>query len=163
MKSDHHRLTPGLISALSKLILAIHHYGRNSVHIHDEMKAAKGAPFQLTDFEWNNFTKLRFHGLAFKVDGRPGYWGITRRGGQFLKGQISVPMKVKTFRNRVLEGEVGHSKQLVHINEFRRQIPWFETLPDFEVEKPEALANALVAQGQLNFRGEGCGVSSGGV
>lgn len=149
LKSYWHALTPGLISALSKLLLAIQHYGRNSVHIHDEMKACKGAPFQLSDFEWNNFTKLRFHALAFKVEGKPGQWGITRRGGQFLKGHISVPARVKTFRNRVLEGETGHSKELVHVNEFRRQIPWFESLPDFDIEKPESLKLPCTRQGSL--------------
>lgn len=30
----------------------------------DEMKAAKGASFHLTAFEWNSFSKLRFHVLA---------------------------------------------------------------------------------------------------
>ena len=149
MRSYHHTLTPGLVSALSKLLRAVQYYGRNEIHLHKEMKAARGAPFQLTDHEWGNFSKLRFHALAFKVNGKPGYWGITRRGGQFLKGEISVPLRVKTFRNRVLDGEQGHSGELVHVAAFRGQVPRFESPPHFDVEEPQRVQEVSVQQGAL--------------
>lgn len=121
-----HSLTPGLISALTKLLKAVHFYGRNKIHIHNEMKAAKGADFQLTDHEWNNFTKLRFNGLVAKFDSnttRSGYWVITRKGARFLRGEADVPRGVKTYRNQVID----HTEDFVNIKDFKGKIPYFET------------------------------------
>ncbi len=128
-----HALTPGIVSALVKLAAAVHVYGRNQIHIHDEMKGGNVPPrIRLTDHEWNNFTRLRFHALAAKCgeDGKrkSGYWLLTRRGGQFLRGEIAVPLKVRTFRNKV----VGHSDAVVRVGDFRGKMKWFET--DFETE-----------------------------
>lgn len=132
MREYWHTLTPGIVSALVKFLKAVRHYGRNDIHIHDEMKAAAGAPFQLTDHEWNNFTRLRFHGLVAKVhseENQSGRWLLTKRGGQFLKGEIDVPLKVKTYRNRVID----HSADVTRIADFKSKLPSFETDFDYEV------------------------------
>jgi hypothetical protein len=63
------------------------------------------------------------------VEGKPGCWLITHRGGRLLKGEIAVPLKVQTFRNKVL----GHSEAQVNILEFRREEPFFEKIPEFDV------------------------------
>jgi len=133
-----HTLTPGPVSALRKLQAAVHYYGRNEIHIHDEMKMSNAA-FKLTDFEWNNFSQLRFHALAFKVDGKPGYWGITARGAAFLKGETPVPLKVKTFRNQV----ISHSEERITIADFRNKESHFETKPDFELRNIDKEAKQL--------------------
>lgn len=81
-----------------------------------------------------NFTKLRFHALVAKKDGKPGFWLITSRGGSFLRGEIAVPLKVKTFRNKVLD----HSKELIHINELKGKVPYFEQQYAYEYQRPAA-------------------------
>lgn len=143
-----HSLTPGLVSALVKLLIAVKHYNRNRIHIHQEMKAIKGSPFQLTDFEWNNMSALRFHALvahADKENRRSGYWLITAKGGQFLRGEISVPKRVKTFRDKVIE----HSPDLVHIRNFAGKTPEFES--DKAYEYPRELVAKKAEQPKLFF------------
>lgn len=118
-----HALLSGHVSALLKLHRAVLHYGRNAIHIRNEMADCPGAPFQLTRDEWSNFSKLRYHGLAAKTD-RLGYWLLTTRGTQFLKREITLPETVLTFRNRV----VGHEGRTMGINHFRPLIPEFDRL-----------------------------------
>jgi hypothetical protein len=142
-----HRLTPGLVSALIKFRAGVQYYGRNDLHLHNDMKIP-GSPFCLTDFEWNNFSKLRFHGLVAKVrkDGKHqvGRWLLTERGAQFLRGEITVPTFAETQNNRV----VGHSGPPLHINDFRRKIGdiWFEQNPQWE-SKPEGEMNGTLQSG----------------
>jgi hypothetical protein len=106
-----------------KLRRAVLHYGRNAIHIRNEMADCPGAPFQLSRDEWSNFSKCRYHGLVAKTD-HLGYWLLTERGGQFLRGEISIPETVLTFRNRV----VGHEGRPVGVIHFRPLIPEFDKL-----------------------------------
>jgi len=66
-KATWYRLSPGHVRALVKLHQAILHYGRNSIHIRNEM-ADTTAPFALTKDEWTNFSYLRHFGLAHHAD-----------------------------------------------------------------------------------------------
>lgn len=146
MKQYWHRLAPGAVSALIKLLKAVHYYGRNSIHLHDEMKAGGDPAWRLSDFEWNNFSILRFHGLAHQDEKKPhrsGYWLITKRGGEFLRGEISVPKRVKTFRDKVIE----HSPELVHIRNFAGKTPEFESSKAYEY--PPELVEQKAAQPKL--------------
>ena len=81
--------------------------------------------------EYNNFQKLRFHGLVAHADEnkKSGYWLLTSRAGKFLRGEITIPKKVKTFRNRVIE----HSEEVTGIADFRNQVEWFESEFNFDV------------------------------
>lgn len=136
MREYWHRLTPGLVSALVKLHRAVRYYNRNRIHIHDDMKIGARPDFRLTDNEWTNFTKLRFHALAAKIDdenNHSGYWLITRRGAQFLRGLTAVPQRVKTYRNRVID----HDEKLVAMRDFQRKVPWFEREFDYDIALPE--------------------------
>jgi len=137
MREYWHTLTPGLVSALVKLHRAVRWYGRNRIHIHNEMKSGVPPEFRLTDNEWTNFTKLRFHALAAKCDDggnrKSGYWLLTRRGGQFLRGKTAVPLKTKTYRNSVKE----RSEELVTIRDFRGKVSWFEREFEYEIAAPE--------------------------
>jgi hypothetical protein len=56
------------------------------------------------------------------VDGKLGYWLITARGAQFLRGEIAAPQRVKTFRNKVL----NHSREMIHILQLKGKLPEFE-------------------------------------
>jgi hypothetical protein len=126
MKAFFHTLTPDLVSVLVKCIEFVHAANKNEFHLQDDL--------HLTVNQFSNFTKLRFHALVAKVDDKPGYWLITARGGQFLRGEIAVPLRVKTFRNKVLE----HSKELIHILELKGKIPYFEREYAYEYQRPIA-------------------------
>jgi hypothetical protein len=58
----------------------------------------------LTRNEWDNFQKLRYWGLVYQVsvNGRRqnGVWWLTQKGGRFLRGEISVPKQVITYRGK---------------------------------------------------------------
>jgi predicted transcriptional regulator len=79
----------------------------------------------LTKNDYNNFQKLRYHGLVAKVKAKAGYWLITKRGGQFLRNEIAIPAGVKTFRNHVEED--GHTKETVRITDFKDRYPTFQS------------------------------------
>ena len=50
---------------------------------------------------YNNFQKLRYHALIFKV--KRGTWGITKQGGQFLRGELDLAKWVIIQDNHIIE------------------------------------------------------------
>jgi hypothetical protein len=57
----------------------------------------------LTRNQWDNFQKLRYWGLVEKAvneEGRriAGHWSMTEKGIDFIKGRITIPKSVWTFR-----------------------------------------------------------------
>lgn len=75
--------------------------------------------------ERSRVTQLRFHGLIAKYKTAtgtqvPSTWLMTKRGGDFLKGIITIPAIVYTFDNEV----IGHG-----IEQVGRK--YFRTLNDF--------------------------------
>ena len=120
------RLTPLLVHALVKFKQAVINKGENHIHL---LKDMRGTAFELSLYEWNNFTKVRFHGLAVKSK-QSGYWILTRRGNQFLLGQIEVPDRVLTFRNRI----EAKSDRLVKVRDVIGSEPYAETLLDMQYE-----------------------------
>lgn len=99
---------------------------RNSIHVSTELS--------LTSTQYNNFQKLRFHGLIAKVkengELKSGYWLVTRRGHDFVMGTLAIPVKVKVFRNRVID----HDKQLVYMSDVTKCKPFLDKMPDFKYE-----------------------------
>ena len=59
-----------------------------------------------------------------------------------------MPKGVKVFRNKVMD----HTKELVHINQFRGKVPEFQK--DFAYETPKAKAEdfGAIAQRRMNSR-----------
>lgn len=116
-----HRMTSGLVSILANMARTVHEKNRNDIHIYHEIAEVCGpqAYSQLS-----NITKLRFHALVFKVkneDGKQikGHWGITKRGGQFLRGEIEIEEFALTKGNRV----IGREGKLVGIRALRPEGP----------------------------------------
>src|SRR5690242_20376386 len=91
MKVWKHTLTSALVSVLIAAITYVRAHGKNEFRLQD---------LGLTVNAHNNAQKLRYHALIAKIDEQPGKWLITARGGQFLRGEIAVPMTVHTFRNK---------------------------------------------------------------
>lgn len=131
MKSYWHSLTPGLVSVLVKAIQHVHRTGRNKFHYKD---------LNLNYSEASNLQKLRLHGLITHFDKdsiKSGEWLVTTRGGQFLRGEIAVPQRVQTFRNKVLD----HSQENIHISTLRGKIPYFEREFAYEVPRESLVLN----------------------
>ena len=127
LKKYWHRLTPGLVKTLVKVYARVCEKGKNII---DKKE------LQLTHSEYGNFQKLRFHGLIAKniVDGEwiKGEWVITHRGAQFLHGEIQIPIRVLTFRNRVED----HDEILVTVRDVIGTQPYFEKDFDYQIAKP---------------------------
>lgn len=125
LKEYWHKLTPMLVNGLVKMKQKIINKNENRIHLQDDLSLSKT--------EYNNFQKLRFHGLIAHCkneDGSrdSGYWLITKRGSEFLKGSLSIPDRVKTFRNHV----VGHSTHLVSIAGVIGSTPFAESIDDIQ-------------------------------
>jgi len=124
-------LTPGIIRALIKFRQALAAKQINKIHLLDDMVDRE---YELTPHEWNNFSRLRFHALVakFKENGEheAGYWLLTSRGAAFLRGEADIPVKVKVFRNHV----VDHSEERVFIKDVIGSTPYFETIDDIQYE-----------------------------
>lgn len=118
-----HKLTPILVHTLMKFYDASLIKQKNVLHIPNDV--------DLTKQEYNNFQKLRFHALIAKYKEncihKRGYWLITSRGFDFLFNRISVPKKVQTYRNHV----VNHSDTLVYIKDVINSTPYVEKREDF--------------------------------
>lgn len=116
-----HRMTSGLADILVNMAKTVHEKNRNDIHIYTEIAEVCGAQ---SYSHLSNITKLRFHALVFKITGEDGKqikgrWGITRRGGQFLRGEIEIPEFALTKGNHV-EGREG---KLVRIHAVRPEGP----------------------------------------
>jgi len=124
LKQYWHRLTPILVGSLVKMKRKIVEKNANKIHLINDLSLSKT--------EYNNFQKLRFHGLVakYKVDGiwERGYWLITKRGNEFVCGRLDVPSRVMTYRNVV----VDHDKRLINIKSITGMQPYVERLDDIE-------------------------------
>ena len=129
MKEFYHLLSPGLVNVLVKAIRFVKSTNTNKFHLHD---------LGLTQSEYCNAQKLRFHGLIAHADPenlKAGQWLITSRGGQFLRSEISVPHRVKTYRNEVID----HDPELVHMDSFRGVTGYFESEFDFDIHEGKVI------------------------
>ena len=57
----------------------------------------------LTYSQRNNFQKLQHFGLA--TGAKRGDWSITDLGREFLSGNVSLPLRVLTYRNKFLKND----------------------------------------------------------
>lgn len=122
MKMWWHMVTPGLVGDLMKSINFVKNANKNEFHLQKDLSLSKN--------DYNNFQKLRYHGLVTKVKEKAGYWLITKRGGQFLRNEIEIPAGVKTFRNNIEED--GHTVETVRITDFQDRYPTFQSEFAFE-------------------------------
>lgn len=130
MKMYWQPLSKGLVKTLIKFRQEVIKRNRNKIHIAQDMN--------FTKTEFNNFQKLRYHGLVTKwinPDTKihdAGYWLLTRRGNLFAKNLISLPFKVQTYRNRI----VDKSPELYYINDLlgSEDLPTWENIETLEFD-----------------------------
>lgn len=117
-------ITPGLIDIL--LILLDYVHSKNSNNF-----SAKEVRDRLKPFQYTQMTKLRYHGLIAKIKNGnevfTGEWLITGRAAQFLRGDITIPLKVQTHRNKV----IGYDDINVSVREIYGSQPYLEGNADF--------------------------------
>ena len=76
----------------------------NKVHLSKDLDLSKN--------EYNNFQKLRYHGLIAHYKDKntrayeSGYWLLTKRGNMFCKDELAVPKKIYVFRNRIKDRSI---------------------------------------------------------
>lgn len=127
MKMHWHRLSKGLVTSLIKFRKQVIALQRNKVQIQKE-----GG---FTKIEYNNFQKLRYHGLVAKYvnpenkQHEAGYWLLTKRGNQFCKNMLQVPVKVQTFRNKISD----KASELVYLSDVLKgvDVPVWDKIDDF--------------------------------
>lgn len=125
-----HKITPGLVRALTKTCARVVEKRQNVVSKHE---------LQLGHSEYGNFQKLRFHGLIEKKftngEWKRGEWKITPKGFNFLRGIVAIPEKVLTFRNKV----ESVSQNVVTIHDVMKGVEQFEQYFDFKLKNLEEI------------------------
>jgi len=128
------------VSTLLKIWQAVIEQKENKINVSD---------IGLTQSERLRLTQLRFHALVAKYKTLQGthvgnMWLITKRGGDFLKGDINVPSYVITWRNKVIDHseEKKKKKDFKMLDDFRST---YEIMQGMLINKP------LVSQRALSF------------
>lgn len=118
-------VTEMMVRALIKFRQAVNDKGVNSVHLVNDME---NKPYALNRFEWNNFTRLRFLGLAVKDDDNKSHWLLTHRGVAFLGGRQAIPEYVTVLHNRIID----RSENLIFVKDVIGSTPYLEKIDDIE-------------------------------
>lgn len=127
-KAYWHPITKLRISALRKMYLYVLATETNEIDVAD---------CGLTYSERSSLTILRFHALIAKVKDEEGHqhrrkWLITSRGAKFLRNQVKIPAKVKTYNNTV----VDYAEELVGIIDVLGEDPKMPPTLPFERATP---------------------------
>jgi len=145
LRRNWHRITSGLVHALVKAYVLVCSSGTNHF---------TKSQLTLSHNEYGNFQKLRFHGLIAKYEEKGekkrGEWLITRRGAQFLHGEIRIPLRVLTFNNTV----EGHDEALVSLRDVIGSQPDFEQYESIEFEPVNSI-NSFPVTAFFNNKGQG--------
>lgn len=128
MRLNSHRLNKGLVNSLIK--------ARQKV-LSTRVNKFKAQNLDLSNIEYSNFQKLRYHGLIAKVrkengSHERGFWLLTRRGNLFCKGLVAIPEKVGTFRNKIRK----KSQEMVTLASIleNQGLPYWDSIDDIDFE-----------------------------
>lgn len=125
MKEWWQRLTPGIVRLLFEAIRIVKSKNENLILNSEIIKKPADV----------NFYKLRYFGLIQpqKDEGQnaiPGHWILTTNAGRFLRGEIEMPRRVKTFRNRLIEKD----EQTIPVKFFYNRYPEFDSHDAFQYD-----------------------------
>lgn len=127
MKEWWHRLTPGLAYLFLRAVDHVEKTGTNLVD--------KNVLFSDSSrSHYNNFNKLMYFGLVAYEENPDGsrvnhHFVITTNGLRFARGEMKMPMRVKTYRNKKIEEDENE----VGIEFFRGKYPEFESEFAFDI------------------------------
>ena len=109
------RVSRGLANSLIKFRKQVVKNKVNKVHLANDLELSKN--------EYNNFQKLRYHGLIAHYKCKEtkefltGYWLLTHRGNKFCKNELHVPKKLLIFRNKIDKFKVWVLARHIHHRE----------------------------------------------
>lgn len=134
-----HAILPGHVQVLAKFKRAVIRKRENSVHRELDLD---GTVNELTKQESANLTFLRYHGLLVKDDNaEAGYWLLTKRGNEFLRGERTIPKLAIVRDNQV----IGHDGPEVSVRDVWDDAPQWNTIEQLiiEHEPREAVQSGL--------------------
>lgn len=138
-------ITRGHLVLLTKLHKAVRKHNRNSIHLTKDMG--------LTNYQYNNFQKLRYNGLVAHAP-ETGCWLITKRGARFLKQEIDLPRGVLIFRNRI---QKYHTTRVTVDTILKGKEPFWLTKEDFVYEAVDVIDYTLDPFEGIKFDAKGQG------
>lgn len=126
-------MTKGLARMLVKLHKSIESHGKNDINIFHQMHDK----FELTHTEKCNWSKLRYHGLVFKVkdedkNSLQGRWGLTQRGYDFLHNGLAIHKFVWSYNGHISDAPDARSDELVTLKDIVKMEVVFNSIEDFE-------------------------------
>lgn len=117
-KARAESLSLGLVNTLIKFVGAVKAKGINEIHLQTDV--------DLTHNQYNNFQKLRYHGLVHHAKNpdksiKTGFWLITRNGGSFLRNVLELD-KIVVVKDNLIDHEATKREfphqQKVKISDF---------------------------------------------
>jgi len=135
----------GTVDTLKAIATAIRKKGVNMIHPRKEMELSRKeldyrtmvVEGHLTSNQVGNLSKARFHGLIASVDGKPGYYCLTTKGAQFLKGRsvprFAVISKASGHQEGYWTGEDGR-EFMACVGDFKPDGPEYWEQINFEIE-----------------------------
>ena len=127
MKEYWHTLTPGLVRTLIMFARQIKINRENLVHVDEQMG--------YTHNQLANFQKLKYWGLVAKADDGPrtGNWVITANGILFLKGEIYIPKRVRSYRAQLVGKDESERVSIKDFAKRKGELEYWETEFDFKI------------------------------
>lgn len=136
-----------LVDTMVKFRQAVIDKKENSVSLTKDMN---GKPYQLSWSERNNFSRLRFLGLAAKDKNNKAHWLLTKRGSDFLNGKGSIHLWVTVWNNRIID----RSEEMVLVKDVVGTTPYLEQIDNIVYTDPVPLNEP---ENQISFDQSGQG------
>jgi hypothetical protein len=142
----------GTVDILKAFSVAIRKKGINEIHPRNEMEVQRGqlsygemvGEGVLTSNHVGNLSRLRFHGLIAAIDGKKGFYLLTRKGAAFLRGdripKYAIISKAKGH-------QIGYFEEFTEnctINDFADESAPYWQLINFDVSDKKIIL--LMAQ-----------------
>lgn len=141
------QITVGLARSLAKLHNAVREKGINDVYTGD---VNNQETVKFTHSEKCNWTKLKYHGLVFKVkdlstkEFLSAHYGITQRGYDFLHKGLKVHKYVWSFNGHISDADDARSLELVSLSDVIKKDVNFQTIEEFEGRPHEPTQSSLL-------------------
>ena len=124
-----HAILAGHVQVLAKFKRAIIRKGINSIH---REKDLNGTDLELTKAESANLTFLRYHALLVRDrDAGSGFWLLTTRGNEFLRGERTISKYAVVRDNEVID----HSGPQVAVTDIWKQAPYWPRKDELIMER----------------------------
>lgn len=129
-----------VLSALMKMQRKVWELGKNEVH--------KTRDLDLNPSESSNLSSLRQAGLiAPSREKKSGWWLITRKGGQFLRGEIPIAAAVHTMANHPIKNQPP--EPMYYLHEFKMKPYTVQQYQDYLADMNLHVTPARSAQQSL--------------